>query len=499
MKDIGGIFNKSAALAGALSLDELLRLLMDTAAEITGAEAGSVLLLDRSTGELIFTIATGEGGAKLSDIRLKPSEGIAGWVARTGKPAMVNDVRSDDRHTPITDTLSGFLTESVLAAPMLYNDTVIGVIEAVNKKRGAFEESDMVALNAFAGFATVAIMNARRFESLTLQNYELRLQAFGKWNLIGRSRQISFIRDMIGKVAPTSTSVLITGESGTGKEVVAHHVHENSPRAGGPFIKVSCAAIPETLLESELFGHERGAFTGATDRRIGRFEAASGGTIFLDEIGEITYPVQTKLLRFLQEKEFERLGSGKTISSDVRVIAATNRDLRKSVEAGSFREDLFYRLNVFPIEVPPLREHPEDIPLLVEYFIERLSVDFPNSIKSVDADAMALFISYRWPGNVRELENLIERCAVIASGPTITANMLPPELKGQTPFSGGFNESRNSFPLEITLPQAEEMLIRRALDITGGNISKTARILDISRDKLRYRLKMLGIESEKYR
>ncbi|MCK5833320.1 sigma-54-dependent Fis family transcriptional regulator [bacterium] len=497
MKDIKGIFNTSAALAGVLSLDELLRLLMDTAAEITGAEAGSVLLLDRLSGDLIFTIATGKEGAKLSDTRLKSGEGIAGWVARTGKSAMVNDVVSDDRHTATTDNLSGFLTKSVLAVPMLSGENILGVIEAVNKKRGFFEDADLNALNAFAGFASVAISNARKFENLTLQNKELRQQAYGKWNLIGGSRQISTIRDLINRVAPTSTSVLITGESGTGKEVVAHQIHENSSRPGGPFVKVSCAAIPETLLESELFGHERGAFTGATERRIGRFEAAGGGTILLDEIGEISYSVQTKLLRFLQEKEFERLGSGRTISSDVRVIAATNRDLVKSVEKGIFREDLYYRLKVFPIEMPPLRGHPEDIPILTEYFIERLSDDFPHTVKSVDEKAMEILVSYSWPGNVRELENLIERCAVIAISDLITVSMLPPELS-KSEVSDSIS-SNNGLSLEMTLPQIEELLIRHALEVTGGNVSKTARMLDISRDKLRYRLKTFTIETEDYR
>jgi len=497
MNTIRGIFNTSAALAGVLSLEELLRMLMDTAAEITGAEAGSVLLLDRATGELIFKVATGEGGVKLSDIRLKSGEGIAGWVAQTGKPAMANDVRSDDRHTNLTDNISGFVTKSVLAVPMISGENIIGVIEAVNKKRGIFDESDLSALNSFAEFASVAISNARKFESLTIQNRELREQAFGKWQLIGRSKQISNIRDLINRVAPTSTSVLITGESGTGKEVVAHNIHESSPRANGPFIKVSCAAIPETLLESELFGHERGAFTGATDRRIGRFEAASGGTILLDEIGEIPYTIQTKLLRFLQEKEFERLGSGRTITSDARVIAATNRNLKESVEAGQFREDLFYRLNVFPIEVPPLRHHPKDIPLLAEHFIQMLSDDFPHAIKAIDPAAMQILVAYSWPGNVRELENLIERCAVIATGETITREMLPSEIKRSVELGDG--KPMRELPTDMTLPEAEELLIRQTLRLTDGNVTKTAERLDISRDRLRYRLKTYDIDPDYYR
>ncbi len=496
MKDVRGIFSASAALAGALTLDELLRLLMDTAAEITGAEAGSVLLLDRSTGELVFAIVTGEGSVELSDVRLESGEGIAGWVVKSGKPAMVNDVSSDDRHTASTDDRTGFRTESLLAVPMFSGDRVIGVIEAVNKKHGVFDDSDLSALNAFAGFASVAISNARGFEELTVQNKELRRQVSERWTLVGISPQISALREFIDRIAATSTTILITGESGTGKEVVAHQIHQHSQRANGPFVKVSCAAIPETLLESELFGHEKGAFTGATERQIGRFEAASGGTILLDEIGEISYHIQTKLLRFLQEKEFERLGSGKTMTSDVRLIAATNRDLKKAIASGTFREDLYYRLHVFPIEVPPLREHRGDIPLLVEHFLNKLSADFPHSLKRVDDEAMARLMTYPWPGNIRELENLIERCAVLARGDTITLDMLPPEITGISEWPA--TRTDIALPLDMTLPQAEEMLIRRALEITGGNVSKTARMLDVSRDKLRYRLKKFGIDIRKY-
>ncbi len=494
MKNIPDILSTSAALAGALSLDTLLRMLMDAAAELTGAEAGSVLLLDKSSGELVFAVATGEESASLSEIRLQPGEGIAGWVAKTAKPTLVNDVRSDDRHASNVDIKSGFTTESLLAVPMLHDGEVIGVLEAVNKRHGAFGKDDLTILSAFANLAAVAIANAQRFENLTSQNRRLREEAFGKWELVGKSRVISKLRDLIERVAVTPATVLITGESGTGKEVVAHQIHEQSQRAENVFIKVSCSAIPETLLESELFGHERGAFTGAIDRRIGRCEAAAGGTILLDEIGEITYSVQTKLLRFLQEKEFERLGSGKTLISDVRVLAATNRNLQESVKSGAFREDLYYRLNVVPIEVAPLREHTEDIPLLIEHFLGKLVEQFPHTIRKVDSEAMDFLMRYRWPGNVRELENMVERCAVISQSETITVDLLPPEIKGTS--SGG---EAAELLTDMTLPQAEEAIIRRALRTTRGNVSKTARMLDISRDRLRYRLKRYGIDTEEYR
>ncbi len=494
MTDVKEIFSTGAALAGTLRLDQLLRVLMDTAADLTGAEAGSVLLLDKSTGYLIFAVATGEGGAKLSDIRLKPGDGIAGWVAKTGKATLVNDVASDDRHASEIDRKSGFKTTSLVAVPMFHDNEVIGVLEAVNKKRGRFEQKDLTELSAFAQMASVAINNARKFEKLTSQNKELREQAFGRWKLVGKSRVIKYLRDLITRVAQTPTTVLISGESGTGKEVVAHEIHRLSRRSDGPFVKVSCAALPETLLESELFGHEKGAFTGATDRRPGRFEVANGGTILLDEIGEISHAVQSKLLRILQEKEFERLGSTKTLTTDARLLAATNRDLRALVQSGGFREDLFYRLNVVPIEVPPLREHPEDIPMLIEYFLTRLSDQFPHRLKGVTDEAMNLLTAYSWPGNVRELFNVLERCAVISPEEIVGVKYLPPEITGKKRFT-----PEEHVGLDMTLPEAEETLIRHAMVQTGGNVSEAARRLKISRDRFRYRLKKYKIDPSDYR
>ncbi len=494
MTDFKGIFSTSATLAGTLTLDQLLRVLMDTAAELTGAEAGSVLLLDKSSGELVFAVATGDEGAKLSEEHLKPGGGIAGWVAKTGKATLVNDVASDDRHASEIDRKTGFTTKSLVAVPMFQDDEVIGVLEAVNKKRGRFDQSDLAALSAFAQMASVAINNARKFEKLTNQNKELREQAFGKWQLIGKSNVIKNLRDIISRVAATPTTVLITGESGTGKEVVAHEIHRLSHRAEGPFVKVSCAALPETLLESELFGHEKGAFTGATDRRPGRFEVANGGTILLDEIGEVSPAVQSKLLRILQEKEFERLGSTKTLKTDARLLAATNRDLRALVASGAFREDLFYRLNVVPIEVPPLREHPEDIPMLINYFLVRLSNQFPHNLSGVNDEVMNLLKAYTWPGNIRELFNIIERCAVICPDEVVTVKYLPQEITGKKQF-----DDAEDIDYSMSFPEAEESLVRHAMKVTGGNVSEAARKLKISRDRFRYRLKKYNIDPTDFR
>ena len=493
MKNVSEISDKNSTLSGAIGLEELLRMIMDAAAELTGAEAGSILLLKEKTRELFFVVATGERSARLSDIKLRPGEGIAGWVAQTGKPAMVNDVSSDDRHASSVDIRTEFVTKSLLAVPMMHNGKVIGVLEAVNKRYGQFEKKDLTAFSAFAELSSVAINNTKKFEKLNTENKILREEAIGNWKMIGKSGIIKKLKELIEKVAPTTATVLITGESGTGKEVVAHMVHSLSNRANGPFVKVSCAAIPETLLESELFGHEKGAFTGANERRIGRFEAASGGTILLDEIGEITQSVQSKLLRVMQEKQFERLGGGKTLTTDARILAATNRNLRKSVEEGTFRDDLYYRLNVVPIQVAPLRDRLEDVPLLIEYFLKKMSKRFPHEITGVKPEAMQLMMNYDWPGNVRELENLIERCAVISSKEKITVELLPPEIRGETPLH------QKEMTSNITLPEAEEMLMRKALERTAGNVSKASRSLDISRDRFRYRLKKFDIDPTEYR
>jgi two-component system response regulator AtoC len=325
-----------------------------------------------------------------------------------------------------------------------------------------------------------------------------------RFGIIGTSPSITDLYAILERVADTPTTVLITGESGTGKELVARALHEHSSRKGKPFIKVNCAAIPKELIESELFGYERGAFTGAVTSKPGRFELANGGTLFLDEIGEIPIEMQVKLLRALQESEFERVGGIKTIRVDVRLVAATNRELKKLIVAGSFREDLFYRLNVVPIHLPALRERTSDIPLLVEHFLARFNERLRKKVEGVEADATEQLTEYPWPGNIRELENVVERAVLFCDTQKVRAADLPPEIRGipaianiPTPEAdlqaalageGGLKEH-----VKVAMSRLEKELVSRALQQTSGNVTHAARLLKISRKGLQLKMKELGL------
>jgi DNA-binding NtrC family response regulator len=344
-------------------------------------------------------------------------------------------------------------------------------------------------------------------------------QGRGRFRLIGESSAIKQIYGVVEKVANTPSTVLITGESGTGKELIARALHENSSRHGGPFIKINCAAIPKTLMESELFGYEKGAFTGAVGAKPGRFELAHGGTLFLDEIGEIPIEMQVKLLRVLQESEFERVGGIKTIKVDVRLVTATNRDLLQEIGAGAFREDLFYRLNVVPIHIPPLRERREDIPLLVEHFIAKFNERLRKQIEGIEEAAIERLVAHPWPGNIRELENLMERTVLFCEGPQIRVSDLPPEIGHLAPVSLSHlppvtmpvvaDEAARATPsaealaasslkeaVRVQTERVERELIQRALDETGGNVTQAARKLKISRKSLQTKMKEFGLRDQ---
>jgi DNA-binding NtrC family response regulator len=309
--------------------------------------------------------------------------------------------------------------------------------------------------------------------------------------IIYRNPKMEELINMVARVSASRATVLIQGESGTGKELFARLIHKMSPRSEKPMIVVNCSALPETLLESELFGHERGAFTGATARRKGRFEEADGGTLFLDEIGELSLPVQVKLLRFIQEREFQRLGGNQTIRSDVRIISATNRNLEDRVKDGRFRDDLYYRLNVVVMNIPPLRERKEDIPSLIQHFIESFSSENKKEIRGVSSEAMDLLLKYDYPGNVRELENVIERAAVIARDPVISIRDLP--FKEVTSHHG-YSVSAEGTTMKDSIETLEFQLIEQALSDAGHNQTKAADILGISERTLRYKMKKYGLK-----
>jgi DNA-binding NtrC family response regulator len=320
-------------------------------------------------------------------------------------------------------------------------------------------------------------------------------QKYSHPNIVALSPKMQEVLATVERVAPTNSTVLLGGESGVGKDLIARAIHEKSRRASGPFIKINSTAIPENLLESELFGYEKGAFTGATTSKPGKFELADKGTLFLDEIGDVPPAIQVKLLRVLQEREFERLGGTRTIKVDVRLIAATNRDLRAALEDGTFREDLYYRLNVVPIDIPPLREHKEDIPGLANLFLARFAKDSGRSerIATISSAAMQLLVSHYWPGNVRELQNVIERASALASGSQLEPSDIQLDLPRTRPTSSGASSDR-FLPDGMTLDQWEDEMIREALKRAGGNKSQAARLLGLSRNALRYRLSKIGID-----
>ncbi|KUO70810.1 MAG: transcriptional regulator [Desulfosporosinus sp. BRH_c37] len=337
----------------------------------------------------------------------------------------------------------------------------------------------------------ITVAKAFEVESLREQVDYLKGEVqHGGWQLVGNSEKMQAVKHLVERVAPTPATVLIQGESGTGKELVAHAIHTLSPRVDGPFIRVNCAALTENLLESELFGHEKGAFTGANARKTGRFELADGGTLFLDEIGELSFNVQAKLLRVLQERTFERVGGEKTIKVDVRIITATNRDLLKESQEGRFREDLYYRLNVFPIYVPPLRERREDISALAEHFLEKLK-NYAG-IKTLGPEVLSQLITYTWPGNVRELENVVERMVIISQGAVIGMDSLS---LFDTSSMSAKNPGSFVLPSEgVSLEEIEKSFLLQAMEQTGGNQSQAAKQLGLSRHAFLYRLEKYGID-----
>jgi DNA-binding NtrC family response regulator len=315
-------------------------------------------------------------------------------------------------------------------------------------------------------------------------------------NIVARSAKMQEVLAVVERVAPGNSTVLLGGESGVGKDLIARAIHQHSRRASGPFVKINCAAIPENLLESELFGYEKGAFTGAVAAKPGKFELADKGSIFLDEIGDVPPAIQVKLLRVLQEREFERLGGTKTLKVDVRLIAATNRDLRVALEQGTFREDLYYRLNVVPINIPPLREHKEDIPDLVRLFLERFGRDAGKNVNTVTPAAMRVLMEFHWPGNVRELENIIERAVALISADTIDVPDIRLDLSPSRPRSSGTDADAPFPPPGLTLEEFEDEIIREAVRRAAGNKSQAARLLGLSRNALRYRLSKMGVPDE---
>jgi Nif-specific regulatory protein len=494
-----------------LDLDEVLNRAMDLVLDRLGAERGMIVLANRITRELEVAVARNLGREDEDEGR-KLSESVVRRVIETREPVLAADALTDGRFAGAESIVARHIL-SILCVPLAIRDRLAGAIYVDHRKsRHLFGPGELEFLIAFADQAAIAIENARLFgeleaarRSLKEENDSLRheiLSNVSLGSLIGRSRAMTDLKQMLEKVAQSPSTVLIRGESGTGKGLVARTLHAISPRRRAPFVHFNCAALPETLVESELFGHEKGAFTGAAGQKPGRFELANHGTIFLDEIGKVSRAVQAKLLRVVEEKEFERVGGTRTLRSDVRVIAATNLDLEEAIRTNEFREDLFYRLNIIPIVLPALRDRWEDIPYLVDHFLGKIGRDLGRGPKDLDPAVLDLFQAYTWPGNVRELEAAIHRAFVLSSGDTLTlqdfdwialhvrggigkwgSSPRPAAMDGLAP--GGYEEA-----LELY----DRQLISAALGQCKGKIRETARVLGIARNTLRAKMKKYGLQ-----
>jgi Nif-specific regulatory protein len=467
-------------VSSVLDLDQLLELIIETATRIMQAKASSLLLLDQKTKKLYFKVTIGERKEEVRKYEVSLGQGIAGLVAEKGEPLLIPDVNKDPRWYKKISESVGFKTRSIACVPMKMDGQIIGVVEIIDKEDGsAIQVEDMKTLTAFADLASMAISNARKIDQVKKENRDLKEEIEKKYQIIGESKELQkSISDAL-KVANAKTSTLILGESGTGKELLARLIHHASPRKEKPLIILNCAALPETLLEAELFGYEKGAFTGALSRKIGKFELADEGTLFLDEISEMSVNMQAKLLGVLQEGIFYRVGGNTPISVDVRIISATNRDINKEVFEGRFREDLFYRLNVVQINMPTLRERRSDIALLAQHFLQIFKQESGYWDLKISEKAMAKMSEYNWPGNVRELRNALERAVVMGNGKEI----MPEDLPISGPATG-----QDALELGITLKEAEgrfkKEFIALNLKHTHSNRSQAAKIMGIQRTYL---------------
>ena len=484
---LAALLEASAAINASLDLPATLQAIVRAAAGVLDAEGSSVLLLDRVRNKLVFRAAVGDCGDVLLNEEFPADLGIAGKVASGGEAVLVSDAPRDPSFFTGIDAKTNLATRDVAAAPLRHRGQILGVVEVINRRSpGPFSESDLDVLQVFANLAAIAVSNAQRHEGLQIENRGLREAALRDEPIIGDSPAHRAAMDLVGRVAWTDATVLLLGETGTGKELTARAIHTSSQRRQRPLIAINCAALPETLLESELFGHEAGAFTGAVARKPGRFELAEGGTLLLDEIGDLSLATQVKLLRVLQEREFVRVGGDRPIACDVRIVAATNRDLKRAMEQGAFRDDLYYRLNVFPIHLPPLRERSDDVPLLVKHFVGVIARELGRPPPEIDAEAMSLLRAHPWPGNIRELRNVIERAVLLCEGPMIAAKLLPREIVHAT--------EPPAVAAESSLEGCEKAMIVRALHDHDWNQTRAARALGITRDNLRYRLRKYAIK-----
>ncbi len=504
-------------LNSELNLKKLLTLILDSVIEMTGAERG--FIITRREGETSVEVARNIDKEQVNRAESKVSSGIINSVMKEAKAVLTDSAMEDEELSRFT-SVAGMKLRSILCTPLKAKDSVIGCVYIDNRfQKGSFSEDDRLLLDLFSDQAAIAVENARLYEEnekarkrlkvlnraleekvenqaielesireqLESQSETLKLK-YDYSSIIGRSRAMREVFRLMDLVTDTDYPVLICGESGTGKELVARAIHFNGSRRANRFVSESCAAITESLLESELFGYEKGAFTGADSRKNGLFELASGGTLFLDEIGEMERSMQKKLLRVLQEKEFRRVGGRDLIKTDARIISATNADLNELMEKKLFREDLFFRLKVVTIKIPRLRDRREDIPLLVERFIEKVAAERGEEPKTIDPDALKLMMAYSWPGNVRELENEVQRLALVSEHTIVPFALKDLDMNRNTHPGGADSFAGKTFE------QIEREAIIAAMKSSGGNKTLAAKKLCVPRRTLYNRIKKLGIE-----
>lgn len=487
-RDLASLIKISAKINSLGSVETLQSELLREIFEVIPAQEGGILLVDENDDvDEVF------GLHRLSENKeIIISQTILKQVLSEKTSILINDVEFD-QNLAQAESLFVSKTSSVLCVPLILFDNNIGVIYLTTREsKTPFDESHLRFLTAVAGISSVAIENVKNIQYLERENSRLRQEFYFSTNLLGESKAMKKVSAFISKVAVSDSTVLITGESGTGKELAARSIHLSGRRSEKPFIAINCAALNENLLESELFGHERGAFTGAINQKRGKIELADGGSLFLDEIGEMSLALQAKLLRVLQEREFERVGGNKTIKANIHILAATNKDLEIEVKTGNFRQDLFYRLNVVRLLMPSLRERKEDILLLAESFVEKFSRKMNRRIRGISAKAKKILLDYLFPGNVRELENIIERAIVLGENDWILPEDLPENLWESTVFIGDGNDLN----YHEALQERKKELIFEAFSEANGSYVETAKLLEVDSNYLHRLIRNLGIKDE---
>jgi len=504
IEEITLLYEISKALNAHMDLRKSLYSALDILSSSMDMVRGTITILDLLRNEINIEVAHGMSRTAARSVKYKVGEGITGRVIEKGRPIAIPRISEEPEFLNRTATRRSKQDQerSFICVPIKTGNQVIGALSVDRSFDKAYRlKEGQKLLSVVAAMIAQHVVRLetvkREKELLREENKRLKKELENKYtitNIVGNSNKMREVYQMISQVSKSNATVLIRGESGTGKELVANSIHYNSLRAKGPFVKTNCAAIPANLIESELFGHEKGAFTGAIKQKLGRFELANKGTLFLDEIGSIGPNVQTSLLRVLQEKEFERVGGQKTIKADGRIVAATNKNLEKAVEEESFGGDLYYRLNVFPIYMPPLRERKTDILLLSDFFLERYSTENQKNIKRFSTPAIDMLMAYHWPGNVRELENCIERAVVLCEEGVVHSYHLPPTL--QTGEESGTLPGQS---LEDSVEALEREMIIDALKNTRGNATVAADLLKTTVRKFNYKAKRYGVDYRLYR